>query len=147
MNVPAHTEQMITAGPATQPTMPDGQKVRILGFTGHVHAHTTHEVVYLNHASGGKDLIYETYDWQEPLIAQFDSVHTNAKPGIAPLSDGAYSGDLFLEPGDTISWQCDVNNTTDQSLKFADLAYTAEMCNVFGFFAPGTGGEWGSFNP
>lgn len=147
MNVPPGTKQTITAGPATQPPVPAGQNIRILGLTGHVHAHTTHEAVWWNHASGGKEMIYETYNWQDPLIAQYDSVHTNPKPGVSPNSDGAHTGLLTLQSGDTISWECDVNNTTDQPLKFADLAYTAEMCNVFGFFAPGTGNEWSSLNP
>jgi hypothetical protein len=147
MNVPPGTKQTITAGPATQPPVAAGQHIRIIGLTGHVHAHTTHEAVWWNHASGGKEIIYETYNWQDPLIAQYDSVHTNPTPGISANSDGAHTGLLTLQPGDTISWACDVDNTTDQPLRFADLAYTAEMCNVFGFFTPGTGGEWSSLNP
>jgi hypothetical protein len=147
MNVLPHTQQSITAGPAQQPVVPAGQQVRVLGLSGHVHAHTTHETVWLNHASGGKDVIYDTYNWEDPIIAEYDTAHHNPVPGASPGADGAASGDLILQAGDTISWQCDVNNTTDAALKFADLAYTAEMCNVFGFFVPGTGGEWGSFNP
>ncbi|HVW27419.1 MAG TPA: hypothetical protein VHC69_18775 [Polyangiaceae bacterium] len=146
MNVPPYSKQTITAGPAMPPTPPAGQSIRILGLTGHVHAHTTHESVWLSHASGDKELIYETYNWSDPLIASYDSAHVNPKPGLSSNSDGAPSGDLILQAGDSVSWECDVDNTTGASLKFADLAYTAEMCNVFGFFAPGTGGEWASFN-
>src|SRR5581483_12506136 len=125
MNVQPHTKESIVAGPAVQPPAPDGQSIRILGISGHVHAHTTHESVWINRAAGGKDLIYETYNWQEPLIAEFDSVHKNPKPGVSTTSDGAFTGALTLEPGDTVSWQCDVDNTTEKPLKFADLAYSA----------------------
>jgi hypothetical protein len=83
----------------------------------------------------------------EEVKCVYDSVHTNPKPGTTPNSDGAHTGLLTLQAGDTISWECDVDNTTDQPLRFADLAYTAEMCNVFGFFTPGTGNEWSSLNP
>jgi hypothetical protein len=38
-----------------------------------------------------------------------------------------------------------VNNTSNQPLKFADEAYTAEMCNLFGSAVPGVGGAWNCF--
>jgi len=138
MNVPPQTTQVVTAGPTKNPL---AEEVRIMGIAGHVHAHTTRESVYLNHADGTKDLVYQTFNWAEPLFAQFDAVHKN--PVMADGKDGSITGKLLIEPGEGLSWECEVNNTLDGiSLRFADRAYDAEMCNVFGYYIPGDGKAW-----
>jgi hypothetical protein len=46
--------------------------------------------------------------------------------------DGAASGIVSYKSGDELRIQCDVNNTTDQPLRFANELYTGEMCILFG---------------
>ena len=50
--------------------------------------------------------------------------------------DDAYSGVLTLEKGDSIEFECEIANDLDQTLYFANKAYTADMCNMFGFYTP-----------
>jgi hypothetical protein len=45
-----------------------------------------------------------------------------------------------MEPGDSLRWTCDVDNTTDQALYFANEAYTAEMCLLAGAYVSDTAG-------
>lgn len=144
MNVQPKSQEIVKAGPCEQP--PDtSEPVRVLGITAHAHSHTHRMSAYINHADGTSDLIYESYTWEEPLNAQFDSVHEHPEPGNG-MVDGAYSGIMTLDPGDTFSWECDVrNNDLDIPLVFANKADTAEMCNIFGFMTPGVGGNWGCF--
>jgi hypothetical protein len=44
------------------------------------------------------------------------------------------SGLQYVENGDTLEWECEVNNTTDAPLRFANEAYTAEMCLLGGVY-------------
>jgi len=142
MQVPAHTEQLIYAGPATPPTFTAGKEVRLMGIAGHIHAHTTQEDVYLNHADGTKELVYQTFNWAEPLFAQFDDQHQNPAMGRSAGADGSISGKFIIKPGESVSWACHVNNTLNTVITFADRAFDAEMCNVFGYYIPGNGGNW-----
>ena len=74
----------------------------------------------------------------------------NTPPDEASRTSGAsYSGVLHLKPGDTINWDCVVNNNNvPGGLRFNNAVYTAEMCNLFGFYAPAFGTtNWKSFSP
>jgi len=84
----------------------------------------------------------------DPVIRWFDSLTTNPPIDIANMSDGAFSGDVYLKPGDAIDWYCDVtNNDQPEPLQFTEQVYKGEMCNLFGLYAPTTGGPWYSVNP
>jgi hypothetical protein len=57
------------------------------------------------------------------------------------------SGILHMQPGDAISWECDVtNNNVPGGIKFANAVYTGEMCNMFGLYAPSFGMPWSATN-
>lgn len=141
MAVPPGATQVIQAGPVTKPTTITGE-LRFMGLAGHAHAHTTRETVYLKR-NGAENVVYQTFNWAEPLWAQFDEAHTN--PAIAAGKDGAISGPFVFQAGDELRWECEVNNTTSVTLMFADRAYDAEMCNMFGYYTPGDGTNWGAF--
>ncbi|HEX4337164.1 MAG TPA: hypothetical protein VH062_14700 [Polyangiaceae bacterium] len=148
-NTPAHASETITAQGCGL-TDAQGDSLRIVGMTGHTHAMSTQFRAYVDRqtpdpGAAAHQLIYQSYDWQEPLNAEFNSVKQNQILGAIPGTDGAASGDLILKRGDTLSWECDVTNNTDTALRFANEAYTAEMCNVFGFVTPGTGQPWSCF--
>jgi hypothetical protein len=141
MNVMPKTTDIVGVDQCGVPaTAPDGAEV--MGISGHAHAHTSRISAWVNWSNGSRELIYETYDWAEPLNAEFDSIHNYPPPGDG-VNEGAHSGPLVLQPGDTFGWECEVtNHDLDQPLNFANEAYTGEMCNIFGFYVPGTGGMW-----
>lgn len=140
MAVPPLTRQIVGGGPVERPDIPE--EVRFMALAGHAHANTLRETAYLNHSDGRpRDIVYQTYDWAEPLWAQFDYAHDN--PPIQEGMDGAITGPFVFQPGDTLTWECDVDNQfTNLTLRFGDLAYEAEMCNMFGYYTPGSGGYW-----
>ena len=116
--------------------------VRAIALSGHMHAAGQRFSAW--HISGGnRNLVYETYNWSEPAAMLYDSVHENGTPDAATYTDGGHSGILNINPGDTIEYECEMNNTTDQTLRFGNQTYTAEMCLLFGSYAPSQGGPWG----
>jgi hypothetical protein len=110
--------------------------VRVLGIAGHMHAHTERLSVWHVDASGQPTLIYENFDWQDPLDLRLDSAHTNAPSDRAARKAGGVSGRMEVVPGETIQWECDVNNTSNTLLTFRNEVYTGEMCAVAGVVAP-----------
>ncbi len=103
MNVPAHSSQTIKASASEFNTG------KILQLVGHFHSHTTEERVSYN----GNE-IYHSSNWQEPDVEWFRPT-------------------LDVPIGGTFAWECDIDNTTDKPLRFANEVYTAEMCNLVGF--------------
>ena len=100
---------------------------RIINLYGHRHAWTDRFAVWRN-----DELIYDSWDWVESVVYDFNSVTDN--PPISPTggSDGAVSGVLEIKNGDQIRIQCDVNNQSDNTLTFSNEAYAGEMCILFG---------------
>jgi hypothetical protein len=145
MNVQPGTEQVVQSSDCEQPpglTEP----LRILGITGHAHSHTKRVSAYIDRADGTEELVYETYNWSDPINAEFDSAHSYPEPGTEGI-DGAHNGELTMSPGDTFRFECDVlNDDLPTALHFANEAYTGEMCNIFGFYVPGNGGDWACFS-
>ena len=103
MAVPPHTKQTVRASWVAT------EAASVVQLAGHIHAHTTEE-----RASVAGTPIYRTTTWEEPDVAWFDP----------PLP---------ITRGQTLSWECDVNNTTDAILRYANQVQTAEMCNLVGF--------------
>lgn len=100
---------------------------RILSLFGHRHAATERFAVWLN-----DDLIYDSWDWVESVVFNYDSITMNPPPAPEMKTDGAVSGPLPIKAGDRVKVQCDINNTTDRTLRFANDLYGGEMCILFG---------------
>jgi hypothetical protein len=153
-NIPVGTT-VINKGTATVPpsAAPD---FRLVAAIPHYHAHTTKFVAYKT-INGKRDLLlaqYNTLDHvAEPTIVSFDSATQNPVADDATQTDGAYSGIVHMAPGDTIDWECTQTNdgigadgkTFSTSLQFTEQVYLGEMCNLFGLYAPTTGGSWSGF--
>jgi hypothetical protein len=141
MNIAAHTQKTIQNSCTV-----DGNlgKIRVVDFFGHMHAHGKRFTAWAaqKDASGAetRTLIYESYDWSELDLVEFNSVEQNVPPVYKSGTPGGMSGDLFLSPGDRIDYECAMDNTEDFALTFAAKAFTGEMCNLFGSFTPG--GTW-----
>ena len=148
-------ETVINKGTATVPAnaAPD---FRLVSAIPHYHAHTTRFVVYKT-INGVRELLlaqYNTLDHvSEPTLVAFDSATQNPVADDATQTDGAYSGIVHMSPGDTIDWECTQTNdgigangtTFTTPLSFTEQVYTGEMCNLFGLYAPTTGGSWSGF--
>jgi hypothetical protein len=100
---------------------------RIVTLFGHRHAHTERFAAWLN-----DKLIYDSWDWVESRVFNYDSITMNPAPNPPMKIDGAVSGVLDFKKGDKVKVECHVNNTSDVTLRFANELLTGEMCILFG---------------
>jgi hypothetical protein len=122
--IPPRTKAVL--GPYTCTVSGNG---RMLWTYGHRHANNTRFT--MTRIRGTKrDVIYDANNWEHPLLLEFNSITTNRAPDIANNIEGGWSGILDLLTGDKIEWSCDVNNTTDGTLRFTNNTYTGEMCII-----------------
>ena len=119
--IPPHSQKVLTT---TTTVKGDG---RIINLFGHRHAATDRFAVWKNDA-----LVYDSWNWQESVAYDYDSVTQNPPLDEAGKKDGAISGVLPVTAGDAIKIECDVNNQTDNTLTFRNELYTGEMCILFG---------------
>jgi hypothetical protein len=119
--------------------------LRLIQATGHYHAHTVRFSAWKT-IGGVRELLFEDYNWHEPTMVAFDSVTKNPAPDADAKVPGGYSGDVDLKAGDMIDWECEIVNDSDKPLRFGNEVYTAEMCNMFGIYTPGTGKPWSAAN-
>ncbi len=149
IDIPENTEKdtpVTYAPPITSTT-------RLYDVTAHMHAHAEQYDLYRQHAGQADwESIYTVFDWEEPLTAVFNTTVKNPAPNTATKTEGALSGIISLEPGDTLKWVCHVNNTSSSpfgvispSIGFANEAKTAEMCMLTGDFVSSSPGIWNSF--
>jgi hypothetical protein len=120
-SIPPGTMQMLTT---TATAAGDGRFVTLFG---HRHAHTDRFSAWLN-----DKLIYDSWDWVESRVFNYDSITMNPAPNPTAKTDGAVSGMLEFKQGDKIRIQCDINNTSNVTLRFANELQTGEMCILFG---------------
>jgi len=100
---------------------------RMLWAYGHRHANNVRFSIW--HNSGGKkDLVYQGYNWEEPVTFDYSSTVVNPMPDTGPMVEGAWSGILNFKAGDTFNFECHVVNKTNGTLNFTNNTYTGEMC-------------------
>jgi hypothetical protein len=97
-------------------------------------------------SSTSGSLIYESFDSSMPVRLYYDSVVQNPLPIRESRTPGGPSGILTLHPGDRISWECEIDNTTDTSLTYSDNPFTGELCNFYGVYGAATK-HWDCFSP
>jgi hypothetical protein len=107
---------------------------RIISLYGHYHAHGVHFSAWVERASGERVPVYDSFDWEDIPVYQYDSISNNPPANVGSGVDGAMSGILMLAAGDALHFECDINNDSDTALRFADEAITGEMCILFGSF-------------
>jgi hypothetical protein len=121
------------------------EELRVIGLSGHMHAHGLRFSAWKVGSDGSRTLVYDTYDWEEPLNAQFDSTHHYPPPDPGARTEGAVSGLLTIRRGESLDWECEIQTDRSTQLRFGNKAYTGEMCNLFGWYAPSVGGPWNCF--
>jgi len=125
-------------------------ETEVLSMIGHRHGWTPRFHAWLVRAgSTEEELIYDSYDWGDMPTFSYNSRVMNPAPGEGV--DGASSGPLVLQPGDTIHFNCHVDTTRERAdelgvdmpsapLRFGNQAFAAEMCILNGHT---TGGRLG----
>ena len=104
---------------------------RIITMNGHRHSHTTRFGVWMMR-DGQNIPLYESFYYNDMPTFQYDSISKNPVPDMATQTDGAFTGVLEVKPGDQIHFECDINNDSQQTLRFANEVETGEMCILFG---------------
>jgi hypothetical protein len=143
MAIPPQAEETIQGSC----TVPDSAgEIRVVDLFGHVHAHGVRVSAWTASSAPPNDsrtLIYESFNWAELDLVRYDSVTQNPAPDPAIAQGGGYSGNVILQPGDRLDYECEIHNTSDITLHYAARTYRAEMCSMFGTFLATDGrSEW-----
>jgi hypothetical protein len=104
---------------------------RVLWMYGHRHANNVRFSIW-RERSGQRDLVYQGYDWEDPMVLDYSSTVMNPTPDTGPEVEGGWSGILDVKTGDKLSWECHIINKTQGTLRFTNNTYTGEMCILDG---------------
>lgn len=122
--------------------------MRIVNLYSHYHANTRRMTAYLMRKDGlFPEVIYESYNWEDPGVLPLDSVHDNPGPDPERRQMGGLTGILELQAGDILLWQCEIKNEHSFPIRWGNQAYDADMCILRGNYAPSTGSSWVAFGP
>ena len=119
------------------------QPIRLLTAFGHRHAWTTNFSSWVEKPDGNLDIVYQSYDWFDEPTYRYDSMTKNPAPAPDKRTDGGSSGIRTLMPGEKLHFNCHIEYTAEraaevnaptpaQALHFANQAFSAEMCILFG---------------
>jgi hypothetical protein len=120
------------------------QPIRLIDVFGHRHAWTSNFSAWID--EGGKqEIIYQSFKWLDEPTYRYDSMTMNPPPKPEAKTDGASSGLRMLMPGQKLHFNCHIEFTDARAqseggpmpaqvgtLRFANEAFTAEMCILFG---------------
>jgi hypothetical protein len=126
MNVPAGAHTVL--GPYSCAISQPG---RVLTMYGHRHANAPRFSAW-RVRGGVRELVYESLDWAEPMVLEFNTITTNPAPDRQRGLEGGFSGILDLMPGDALEWECEVQNQHSFPLRFGNQTYDSEMCILIG---------------
>jgi hypothetical protein len=120
------------------------QPIRLVDVFGHRHAWTTNFSAWVEEGSK-QDIIYQSFRWLDEPTYRYDSMTMNPVPAPQAKTDGATSGVRTLMPGQKLHFNCHIEYTDARAktegapmpseigtLRFANEAFTAEMCILFG---------------
>jgi hypothetical protein len=121
------------------------QPIRLVEAFGHRHAWTTNFSSWVENSDGKLDIVYQSFYWLDEPTYRYDSVTQNPKPAPDARTDGASSGVRTLMPGQKLHFNCHIEFTAERAstekapapadigtLRFANEAFTGEMCILFG---------------
>jgi Copper type II ascorbate-dependent monooxygenase, C-terminal domain len=120
-------------------TAPSDRYVSLM--TGHFHANTTRFTAWHNTEDGKTKQVYETYDYHNPGNAFYVDRSENPDADREMNQWGATSGYLFVKKGESISFQCEYDNPSEETVTLGELGKD-QMCNVFGMYFPSDGEVW-----
>lgn len=119
---------------------------RVLGLFGHRHAWTTNFSAWVERSGKEPQILYQSFDWFDEPTYTYNSEVKNPVPATEMRLDGAASGMVMLNPGDKLHFNCHIEYTDARAkeenspvtpaqngpLRFANEAFNAEMCILFG---------------
>jgi hypothetical protein len=121
------------------------EPIRLVTVFGHRHAWTTNFSSWVEKPGGELDIIYQSFDWFDEPTYRYDSITQNPVPAPEMRTDGATSGVRMLNAGEKLHFNCHIEFTDERAqaegapspasigtLGFANQAFTAEMCILFG---------------
>jgi hypothetical protein len=113
--------------------------MRFIELYSHYHSNTVRMTAWRVQPDNTRTKLYESYNWNEPGVIPLNSVDTNPAPDPTTKTTGGVSGDLWLDAGDKIEWECEVQNNRSVVLRYINSALNGEMCNVRSNFVPSAG--------
>jgi Copper type II ascorbate-dependent monooxygenase, C-terminal domain len=117
---------------------PTDRNVALL--TGHFHEHGTRFTIWWNKSDGTSEEVYNTFDWDTPGNGFYNYRVRN--PSIESMGIwGARSGYINMKAGESLSFECQFDNPSDQTVRLGELGKD-QMCNVFGLYYPTDGNQW-----
>jgi hypothetical protein len=125
MNVPPGEHVLIHG---SCPVHSDGHA---LNLYGHRHANNLRFSIWRERGSQ-QDLVYEDYNWEDPLALEYSSLITNTPANPNNMIGGGWSGMLDLQDGDNLSFECDIVNNTNSTFVGKNEAKNDEMCIMVG---------------
>jgi hypothetical protein len=102
-----------------------------LNLYGHRHANNLRFSIWRERGSQ-TDLVYEDYNWEDPLALEYTSLIKNTPASPANSIGGGWSGILDLQDGDNLSFECDIVNNTNTTFVGKNEAKNDEMCIMVG---------------
>jgi hypothetical protein len=121
------------------------QPIRLVTLFGHRHAWTSNFSAWIENPDGKLDILYQSFQWLDEPTYRYDSMTMNPVPTPMAKTDGASSGIRMLMPGQKLHFNCHIEFTDERAksekapmpaevgvLRFANEAFTAEMCILFG---------------
>lgn len=121
------------------------EPTRILFAFGHRHAWTSNFSAWVEQPGAAQDILYQSFHWLDEPTYRYDSETLNPVPAPDTRADGGHSGSRTLLPGEKLHFNCHVEFTEERALqehapspstlgtlRFANEAFTAEMCVLFG---------------
>jgi hypothetical protein len=125
MNVPAGQHVVIRSSCTI------AQPGRVLTLYGHRHANNVRFSAWRERGAT-KELIYDDYDWEDPLVLEYSSMVKNAPADPRAKKPGGWSGPLDLLAGDKLSFECEIINMSNKTFRGANEAKDDEMCILVG---------------
>jgi hypothetical protein len=123
------------------------QDVRIVTLFGHRHVWTPNFSAWVRKPDGTNEIVYQSFDWFDMPTYRYDSLTQNPPPNPQMRQDGATSGVLTVRRGEQLHFNCRMAFTNEHAaahmapmpstinggqLRFANQAFTGEMCILFG---------------
>jgi hypothetical protein len=121
------------------------QPTRVVDLFGHRHVWTPNFSAWVERPGGETEIVYQSFDWFDQPTYRYDSIAQNPAPAPDARTDGAKSGQLVLQPGESLHFNCHIAFTDARAaaegapmpaevgvLRFANEAFTGEMCILFG---------------
>jgi hypothetical protein len=119
------------------------QPIRVISLFGHRHAWTSNFSSWVEEPNGDKNIVYQSFGWLDEPTYRYDSMTKN--PGPGQNTDGGKSGIFTLQSGEKLHFNCHIEYTDARAmaekapmpaqngvLHFANEAFSAEMCILFG---------------